>query len=385
MCALLAALLAVIPLRGQVSAGATKEEVIRVLGWPKSTSHSEEREILNYPECTVLMKDGRVEKLVFKTPATRLRLWNQLNTPQNPSPSSRPISAAPAEAQPPEYRSPPPQPELVNPTPARTVYEPRINPWAGFVNAFLWVAFVIFVAVIVLATALRGGSQWGQLQKDLRRKAPKTPPQPQTTAQASPPPLITPRVPKRKPDPLLDGWSLELLKEIEWHRFEHVVSAYEKALGHDAKLTDFGPDGGVDIRVFDKTTAQLIRISQCKAFDNQRVDVKLVREFYGVMMHEKVSQGGYYTTSGFTPDAVEFAQGKGLELVDGATFISKIKQLDLTGQLKLFEIATEGDYLTPTCATCGIKMTLRAEQGFWGCINFPRCRSKIYVSRVPRG
>ena len=56
----------------------------------------------------------------------------------------------------------------------------------------------------------------------------------------------------RKPDPFIDGWSLVLLNENEWHRFEQVDAAYENELGHDARLTDFGADEGIDIKVHDR-------------------------------------------------------------------------------------------------------------------------------------
>ena len=372
----LVALLAATAANGQVSPGASRAEVIRVLGWPKSTSHSEDREILNYAECTVLMKDGRVEKLVFKSADERLRLWNQLNQPKSstlPKNSAQVSSVAPQPI--PQYRNPVPQASLEPPTPIRFTPEPMADPWAALRTTLIWVVILIVVALTIARVALNDGNRWGQLQRDLLRKKANPPSSPQ------PPSLAPAPTPKRKPDPLTDGWSLKLLKEIEWHRFEQVVGAYEKTLGHDARLTDFGPDGGIDVRGYDKSSGQLSRIVQCKAFDNQRVDVKLVREFYGVMMHEKVSQGGFYTTSGFTPDAVEFAQGKNLELIDGATFVSRIKQLDLPIQIGLFEVATEGDYTTPTCPSCGIKMVRRKGE-FWGCPNFPKCHSNIYGAQA---
>ncbi|MDP5239652.1 topoisomerase DNA-binding C4 zinc finger domain-containing protein [Uliginosibacterium sp. 31-16] len=43
------------------------------------------------------------------------------------------------------------------------------------------------------------------------------------------------------------------------------------------------------------------------------------------------------------------------------------------------ELATEGDWTTPTCGHCGIKMVAREGKSgsFWGCRNFPRCRQRI--------
>jgi restriction system protein len=173
------------------------------------------------------------------------------------------------------------------------------------------------------------------------------------------------------------------LNEIEWYRFEHVVAGYEKAIGHDARLTGFGADGGIDIKVYGGDSGQLKRLVQCKAH-NRKLKVDLIRAFYGVMAHERISHGTFYTTGEYTRDALSFAEGKNLELVDGRTLVSRIKKLDLPIQLKLFEVATEGDYTTPTCASCGIKMLLktgRRDRPFWGCENFPRCHNTLTVAR----
>ncbi|HEX2862122.1 MAG TPA: restriction endonuclease [Lacunisphaera sp.] len=190
--------------------------------------------------------------------------------------------------------------------------------------------------------------------------------------------------------PVAADWSLRLLKEIEWHRFEHLVAAYERELGCDAEVTDFGPDGGIDIRVFEKEGRIPKRIIQCKAFNNQFVDVKLVRELMGVMAHEKASQGAFYTTSEFTPPALELGRSHlDIDLVDGRTFLYRISRLPPEAQARLLAIATEGDYTTPTCASCGVKMILKtASKGrregssFWGCRSYPRCQQIINISKA---
>ncbi|AOS45452.1 DNA topoisomerase I [Lacunisphaera limnophila] len=182
---------------------------------------------------------------------------------------------------------------------------------------------------------------------------------------------------------------MDLLKQMEWHRFEHVVAAYEKQLGHDAELTGFGADGGIDVLVYEKGTRLLKRVIQCKAFNNQRVGVDLVRAFYGAMTLQKVSSGAFYTTGTYTDDAMAIGRANpNLELVDGQAFLFHILQLPLSAQLQLFDVATEGDYTTPTCASCGVKMILKtAEKGrdsgnrFWGCRNYPRCRNTLRMAQ----
>ena len=159
------------------------------------------------------------------------------------------------------------------------------------------------------------------------------------------------------------------------------LSPYENALGHDARLTGFGADGGIDVKVYDRVSGKVVRLIQCKAYSRQ-VKVDFVRALVGVMAHEAVEHATFYTTDSFSRDGIDFAAGKNLELVNGATFIARIKKLDLPNQIRLFELATEGDYTTPTCPSCGIKM-VRRPGGFWGCVNYPKgCRSKIYGAQA---
>lgn len=55
---------------------------------------------------------------------------------------------------------------------------------------------------------------------------------------------------------------------------------------------------------------------------------------------------------------------------------------------KLLTIATEGNYMTPTCVNCDEKMIKRiGKKGsytgneFWGCINYPKCRNLINIKK----
>src|SRR5438270_2900785 len=43
------------------------------------------------------------------------------------------------------------------------------------------------------------------------------------------------------------NWSLELLKQLEWRRFEELCAAYFEALGFSAQISHSRSDGAVDI------------------------------------------------------------------------------------------------------------------------------------------
>ena len=133
--------------------------------------------------------------------------------------------------------------------------------------------------------------------------------------------------------------------------------------------------------LYDNETGQPVAVIQCKAWSN-KVGVKPVRELLGVMTAKQVQRGIFVTTSDYTGEAKEFASGvAGLELIDGYNLLERIQVLSPDKRASLLETATLGDYTTPTCPRCDVKMVSReAKKGgsvgsvFWGCRHYPRCK-----------
>jgi restriction system protein len=179
--------------------------------------------------------------------------------------------------------------------------------------------------------------------------------------------------------PYTPTWSIESLRSLEWKRFELLCAQYYEAAGFKAVTIANGADGGIDVRLFKSDPKLPIAIVQCKAW-SKAVGVKEVRELLGVMAHEKVTRGIFITNGSYTPDALAFGASNPIQLLDGQAFLQKIQDLDSAAQDKLAAFAFDGDYKTPTCASCGIKMVKK--KAFWGCSNYPRCRTKIYFKNA---
>jgi len=178
----------------------------------------------------------------------------------------------------------------------------------------------------------------------------------------------------------IDQWTLQALRELEWKRFELLCAKYYEAVGFKCATVQCGPDGGIDIKLFKNEPVEPIAIVQCKAW-NSAVGVKEVRELLGVMAHEKVGRGIFITTGAYTKEALEFGKANPLQLLDGDGFLKKLEQLPKDKLATLLAFAFDGDYTTPTCASCGIKMIRRESRRgpFWGCKNHPRCGSTFAI------
>jgi Restriction endonuclease/Topoisomerase DNA binding C4 zinc finger len=177
------------------------------------------------------------------------------------------------------------------------------------------------------------------------------------------------------------GWSLELLKKLEWRRFEELCAAYFGTLGFTTRSTRFSADGGVDIDLYEKGSEHLSIIVHCKAWSTQSVGIQLVRKLRAAMTAEKAAEGVFVASGKFTREARDFAAKENISLIDGADLVGKITALAPEQAAALLTSATQGDYLTPTCPTCAIKMISRTNEGgrkYWGCRNYPRCKQSFF-------
>lgn len=181
-------------------------------------------------------------------------------------------------------------------------------------------------------------------------------------------------------------WTIELIRDIEWKRFEDVCQRFYETKGIRSETTPLGPDGGIDIRLFQDDSGQATSIVQCKAWGERFVGVKPVRELLGVMTHERIGKAFFMTSGRFSDDAKEVAKSNRITLIDGEMFLMMIRRLSELDQRSLLDFAVAGDYKTPTCPGCGTKM--KAVEGkagrpaFWGCHNYPSCRQTLGMRRA---
>lgn len=104
---------------------------------------------------------------------------------------------------------------------------------------------------------------------------------------------------------------------LDGYEFEELVCRLFQKMGFIAEQTKLSGDGGVDIIA--TSTAPIYRgtyLVQCKRFSSA-VGEPVVRDLFGVVTSQNANKGIVVTNSVFSKAAVEFAEGKNIELVDG--------------------------------------------------------------------
>jgi len=182
-------------------------------------------------------------------------------------------------------------------------------------------------------------------------------------------------------------WTLDLLRHLEWRRFEELCTAYFEALGFTASVTRSRADGAADIalRIEGADTASVL--VHCKAWSAYPIGLKPLQELFAGMAPAGAGEAVLVTSGRFNPPAADFAAKHKIELLDGARLLAEFAGLVPEKALALLKLATRGDFLTPTCPGCSIKMISRKSTGegrpFWGCVNYPSCKQTFSSVLVP--
>jgi restriction system protein len=185
--------------------------------------------------------------------------------------------------------------------------------------------------------------------------------------------------------------NIDSIRAMPWRSFETLVAEAYRRQGYSVVNNGGGgADGGVDL-LARKDGTYLI---QCKHWKTYRVGVKEIRELFGILVSEHAKGGILVTTGTFTPDALAFAKGKPIELVDGTRVAEMVRSVqqprraarptaDAPSIGKATDVMARAD---PRCPQCQEPMVRRTAQrganpgkAFWGCTAYPRCKGTIDI------
>ena len=186
---------------------------------------------------------------------------------------------------------------------------------------------------------------------------------------------------------LLDSQTgIESIRAMSWQDFELLVAEAFRRQGYGVEERGgSAPDGGVDLvlRKGGKTT-----VAQCKRWRETQVSVQPVRELFGVMHAEGAAAAIFVSSGTYTADAMEFARGQPIWLIDGEELAGMVTAVQgervIEGRLaKALAPTQDSPRAALTCPVCGSAMVRRvakngrnAGQPFWGCSRYPESGCK---------
>jgi restriction system protein len=123
------------------------------------------------------------------------------------------------------------------------------------------------------------------------------------------------------------------LMDLNPWQFEELVANLFGKMGLESKLTRSSRDGGVDCVAYDARPVLGGKVViQAKRY-RHTVGVSAVRDLYGTMMNEGANKGILVTTSGYGPDAFEFAEDKPIELIEGSGLLFLLREVGVDARI----------------------------------------------------
>jgi hypothetical protein len=168
---------------------------------------------------------------------------------------------------------------------------------------------------------------------------------------------------------------IDRLRKIDWYQFEKFVAwVYENRGFRVTKKGGAKPDGGIDL-IIEKDGQK--KAVQCKHWKGRDVGVKAVREFLGALTDAQIPKGIFITLNGYTADAKQLAEKRGIEIINETGLCSMLTGLDLRDP-EVLQILNDTRKFCPKCERemvlwTAVKGPNPGEQ-FWGCKGYPRCK-----------
>lgn len=185
--------------------------------------------------------------------------------------------------------------------------------------------------------------------------------------------------PDGRPAVPTDDWTPELLRVIDWRRFEVVCTRLFSHAGLDVQPRTVPGRRGVDIWLYSRhKPGEPVSVVHCcqwiEAEDVPEVLTAIERQ----MKSRSLTRATLATATALGAPMRQRAEVAGIAVLDAPGLFGLIRQRTAEQQEQLLALAIDGEYWRPTCHQCGIKMAERTDstsgRALWACTNAPRCR-----------
>ena len=180
-------------------------------------------------------------------------------------------------------------------------------------------------------------------------------------------------------------WPHDLIYKVEWRVFEKICMGLWNARGYDIEETPYQDKSGIDFYLLKKGTDVRLGAVQCNPSNTEQISVEAAQKLQDVVESQTLKLGILMYSGMLNDSAKEFLNQPQVTIKtqDALEIYKQITELELEQQQYLYDSTIVGDYLTPSCPNCDVKLiTRRAKKTgkkFQGCPNFPRCRFTMFL------
>ena len=153
-----------------------------------------------------------------------------------------------------------------------------------------------------------------------------------------------------------NGFSADVLNNLEWKRFEELVTAYYNKTGVVAVRTKTGPNSPVHIKISWKGEPRPFAYVHCIASPTSVIDPRPLQALIAALAADDIRRGYVVTTGKFNVVARDLAEEKHLTLLSGDTLLEKLNAMPSSARTEIMQAVSTGDYTVPSCPKCEAKM-----------------------------
>ncbi len=143
-----------------------------------------------------------------------------------------------------------------------------------------------------------------------------------------------------------------------------------------AVRTKTGPQSPVHMKISWKGESKPFACVQCHANPVGLIRPPPLQGLFAALTVDDIRRGYVVTNGKFNVEARDYAEEKHFTLLPGDILLEKLNALPPAARSELMNEITKGDYTTPTCPKCDVKM-VKTDDGGWRCTNAPRCDAVI--------
>jgi hypothetical protein len=169
---------------------------------------------------------------------------------------------------------------------------------------------------------------------------------------------------RRAPDIDSSQWSLELLRRLDWRRFHDLAETMLSRAGYMVEGERSEEDGSriLSIRRGSRRENRADALLFLAGWEAFRISERHFANFVDEMERCQVSQGVLVTPGDFSAGAARAARSDKFELIDGDAFMATMQDLPESDLEWLLAVTTAGEFASPTCPQCGLKMQWRESE-----------------------